>query len=116
MTQTVVPVRPTGAAAASLHPSGTAETSVAAASASPSWTNSQPAGTLTSVAAASTSAGSNSGWLAPSPSSGASASSTPVAPINVTPFTGAAAPQSQLPGTVLSVVICAAVAVSGLFL
>ncbi|KIX94067.1 uncharacterized protein Z520_10093 [Fonsecaea multimorphosa CBS 102226] len=123
MTQTVVPVAPSGAAAAPLHPSGTAETSVAAASVS-SWTYSQPAGgaastataSLSPVAAASTSPGSNSGWLAPSPSSSASASSTPVAPLNVTPFTGGATVQTQLPGTMLSVVICAAIAVGQLFL
>jgi hypothetical protein len=50
----------------------------------------------------------NNGWLAPSSGS----STTPVAPAT---FTGGAA-QQELPGMVLSVAACVAVAVAGLFL
>ena len=132
MTQTVVPVKPSESAAID-HSSGytspsfvvstavkPSQASVAAASSPAAWNYPQGSGsTLTSVAAAgaSSSPASNSGWVAPSDTRVAAASSTPssVVPLNVTPFTGGAA-QQKLPGTVMSVALCVVVAVVGLFL
>ena len=133
MTQTVVPVKSTGAAAIE-HPSGSISgytgpsfvvstavkptaTPIAAASSPTAWTYSQGLpSTLTSVAAASATPAST-GWLAQSNTAVAAASATPssVVPLNVTPFTGGAA-QNELPGTVLSVAVYVAFAVVGLIL
>jgi hypothetical protein len=108
-TQTVVPVKPSDEAAAVDHSSAP----WSAGYNGPSF--------VVSTAVAPTSTVTASSWgypqssvVANTPVAAASATPSSVIPQNVTPFTGDAA--QQLPGTVLSVAVCVAVAVAGLLL
>ncbi|KAL2415331.1 Endochitinase A1 [Exophiala dermatitidis] len=73
--------------------------------------SSSSASTAIAPAATSIKPASNSGWLAPAAGQNSTSSVSPA----IAPYTGAAA-QQQLPGTVLSVAVCMAVAAVSLFI
>ncbi|KAG9776762.1 Endochitinase A1 [Exophiala dermatitidis] len=76
-----------------------------------SSSSSSSASTAIAPAATSIKPASNSGWLAPAAGQNSTSSVSPA----IAPYTGAAA-QQQLPGTVLSVAVCMAVAAVSLFI